>query len=796
MMDKTLIPLFLLLWSGFAVFLWASVFSRATRALTVLLMFLSLATLIGAVKFGFKKTFPVQIEEYSVESRERVLIGNGPGSHLIIFNPKSDDPHLALTFGRQSFSLLNLSEKRRAQVDGLFLDEVRLRKGESFRVGDRRIAFLSIKFLLPFSATVVLNLDGKRVHRFLMNSKLRVRTGDLTWNLAYIPPSLLGINLLFWELLLALLLSFIAIFLLFRGYYLSASGIFLALAGAFFPFLLIPALPLVILALILERRPAVALLLIFFSLPVLFPGKIGVRAKQGRRPLHFEKKFSYGTHRLVLGKTPYLMEVKPLRITLKPLGVEGFRRKFSKIIYSPVEVKGKEYLYLPFPKEFHPARWKDDRIVLKGKNASLSLSPGKINALKFSLPFLILAIFYIFSLALGSDFVMSTVFFFFLSLGGIFIKAAALFDPSFSFTASSYIKLGALPAALLFLLLSPGFLPKVKRTIELLTGGLSIRETLSLLRLEGSSGISFFEALSRPIAGEVLWVDFLFLLSLILIALQFLMGSETGIRSSGLSLQFFEAGKILLAIYLADWLFRSQENKFVYPTALPYVLILLPFLLLIFTLGDFSPLAVFFPAILAHFILVNKPLRVKIPMALVFSLAGLLGFWLSLKLFFPADVALRLKAWLTPGLFSRASEQFVRAFWLFHSGGLTGNFPQGFVNSHSVPLLLFDFPLALFTANFGLAGAGLLLFSLFPISARLFFRAETVTYQGRWNFYVLFFSHLVFFSQVLLPFLILTGILPVMGQPLPFLSKANSDLILFVLPFFLLNLYLLGKENA
>ncbi len=795
MMDKTLVLLFLLLWSGFVVFLWASVFSKKIRALTVLLMLLSLAALIGAVNFGFLKTFPVRIEEYSVEGRDRVLIGNGPDSHLVIFNPKSDDPHLALSFGRQGFSLLNLSERRKVQVDGLFLDELRLKKGESLTVGDHRIAFLSIKFPLPFSATVALNLDGKRFHRFLMNSRLRARTGDLSWSLSYIPPSLLGINLMFWELLLALVLSFIALFLLFRGYYLSASGIFLALAGAFFPLFLILALPLIFTALLFEKRPAMALLLVFFSLPALFPGEIRARVKQGGRPHHFEKRFSYGAHTLVLGRTPYLLEVKPFRIKLKPMGMEGFRRKFRKIIYSPLEVKGEKYLYLPFPRGFHPVPWEGRRIVLQGKNSSLTLSPGRLNLLKFSLPLLFLALLYFLSLALGSDFVLSTVFFFFLSLGGIFIKAASLFDPSFSFIAPSYIKLGALPAALLFLLFSPGFLPKVKRTLELLSGGLSPRETLSLLRLEKTSGINFFEALSRPIAGEVLWVDFLFLLSLLLIALQFLMGSETGIRSSGLSLQFFEAGKILLAVYLADWLFRSQENKFLYPIALPYLLIFLPFLLLIFTLGDFSPLAVFFPAILAHFILVNKPLRVKIPLALVFSLAGLVGLWLSLKLLFPADVALRLKAWITPGLFSRASEQFIRAFWLFHSGGLTGNFPWGFVNSHSVPLLLFDFPLALFTANFGLAGAGLLLFSLFPISARLFFRAEADTYQGRWNFYVLFFSHLVFFSQVFLPFLILVGILPVMGQPLPFLSKANSDLVLFVLPFFLLNLYLLGREN-
>ncbi len=795
-MERVLLPIFLSLWFTFALVLLASVFFRPLRSLAVILMVLSLAVVIAAAVGTFHRAFPARVEEYAVEKLKRVLVGNGPRSHLLIFNRKSDDPHLEILLGKDCFSTKNLSEKRRVEVDGLSLDQVRLKGGESLRAAGENLVFLGTKLPLPFSPEVSLQLGEKFTHRFLLNSRLRVKRGKFTWILTYIPPSLLGINLLFWELLLAILLSFTGLFFLFRGFYLTALGIFLGLAGAFLPHLILAALPVVVLAALRERRRSLFLLIMFFALPLIFPGRLGVEIKDGHRPVHFKKSFPYGTHRMVLGKTPYLLRTAPHKITVKPLGTEGFRRKFKRIVYAPVKIERENILYLPFPRGFSPVTWEGHRVKLKGENSSLLLSPGRVKVFKFSLPFIILGVFYFLSLALGTDFIVSTAFYFLLTLGAIFVKTAALFDPSFSFISSSHIKMGVLPAGLFFLVLSPGFLPKTRRALELLREGLSPGEISSALKLERGAGVNLFEVLSKPLAGEVLWVDFLFLLSLVLIALQFLMGSETGIRSSGLSLQFFEAGKIFLAVYLADWLFRAQENKFAYPMVLPYALIFLPFLLLIFTLGDFSPLAVFFPAILAHFILVNKPLRKKIPMALAFLSAAGLGIYLSLRFFIPADVALRLKSWLHPGLFSRSSEQFIRAFWLFRSGGFWGNFPQGFINSHSVPLLLFDFPLALFVANFGLAAAGLLLLTCFSLPARLFFRSRTRTYGGRWNFYVLFFSLLVFFSQVLLPFLILTGLLPVMGQPLPFLSKANSDLILFVLPFFLLNLYLLEEGSG
>ena len=783
---------FFMAWTGLVILLWVSSFTEKTRLLTVILFFATVLSLVLSVRKGFSRAFPLQVKRYALEREGGIIIGNSPPAHLIIYNPRSDRQHLKITFHPRGFSAKNLSRRRRVEFDGEDLDMALLRPGQGMKAGDETLLLRKIT-PMPFSSEVKINLGEERKLRFLLNSKVKIKRGNYTWVLASVPPSFLGINIFFWEIFIALLLTFSGLYLFFRGFYLSAAGIFLALSSALLPVLLFPALILIFWGFFKEKRPEGALAVVLYLLPLLFPPVLGVKVRDNGSYYHFERRFSYGNHRVILGRTLYSLKVSPGRVEMIPSGVEGFSGNFDKFLYSPLKIKSNRFLYLPFPVDFPPTPCQGKRVLLKGTSGELELSGAGMGVLKFSLPFILVFLLYLVSLAFGGKFVPTTVFFFLLTAGGIFIKTAGIFDPAFSFISRSYLKLGIIPAAFLYLFLLPGFTKSLLSFFRYVFRGFSPKESAALVKLEGRGRFSLFEVLNRPLGGQILWVDFLFILSLILIAGQFLMGGEAGIRGGGFSLQFFEAGKILLAIYLADWLFRAEENRFRYPFALPYLLVFLPFFLLIFTLGDFSPLAVFLPAILAHFLLISRPLRIKIPLMLLGGGILAVGVFLSLRFFFPSDVALRLYSWLEPGVFSRSSEQFLRAFWLFKTGGLAGNFPWGFVNSHSVPLLLFDFPLALFVSNFGLAGAFLLVFTFLSLLPDLF-RGPGHTYQGRWNFYVLSFSHLVFLSQVSLPFLILVGLLPVMGQPLPFLSKANSDLLLFVLPFFLLINYLQGEK--
>jgi cell division protein FtsW (lipid II flippase) len=41
----------------------------------------------------------------------------------------------------------------------------------------------------------------------------------------------------------------------------------------------------------------------------------------------------------------------------------------------------------------------------------------------------------------------------------------------------------------------------------------------------------------------------------------------------------------------------------------------------------------------------------------------------------------------------------------------------------------------------------------------------------------------IFLAQFIVPVLYVMGLLPIMGQPLPFLSYSNNTLLLFALPF-------------
>jgi len=309
---------------------------------------------------------------------------------------------------------------------------------------------------------------------------------------------------------------------------------------------------------------------------------------------------------------------------------------------------------------------------------------------------------------------------------------------------------------------------------------------------------SLFEAINQPISGEILRIDFLFVLSLILIGLQVLLGAETGIKTSGMSFQLFEIGKILLAIYLADWLFREEENKFIFPFWLPYFLTFIPFVALIFTIGVFSPTIVFLPLLVTHFLLLRTSTRNKF--LFIFTglfLSGLIVFY-SLSNFQPPEVVQRILSWIYPGIYTDKSEQFTRAFWLFKGGGLQGSFPEPFQIAHFVPLVQFDFALSLFTANFGFLG-DILLFVTVLIPSVIpfkFIKPSGLSYEGIWNFYSSFFLTLLFISQAAIPFLILTGLLPVMGQPFPFFSKANSNLLFFSIPYFLFLIYGTGDAHA
>jgi cell division protein FtsW (lipid II flippase) len=110
--------------------------------------------------------------------------------------------------------------------------------------------------------------------------------------------------------------------------------------------------------------------------------------------------------------------------------------------------------------------------------------------------------------------------------------------------------------------------------------------------------------------------DLLLLLSLFFIVLQVFLGGELGVSVAGFFFLPIEIGKILLTIYFADWVSRIDRGMHLGVLWI-YGLVLVPFLLLIVFLKDFSPLLVFSFVFLYHIIKIKKSFLFKIILLLI-----------------------------------------------------------------------------------------------------------------------------------------------------------------------------------
>jgi len=105
--------------------------------------------------------------------------------------------------------------------------------------------------------------------------------------------------------------------------------------------------------------------------------------------------------------------------------------------------------------------------------------------------------------------------------------------------------------------------------------------------------------------------DLLLLLSLFFIVLQIFLGGELGVSVAGFFFLPIELGKILLTLYFADWVSRIDKGMELNVLWI-YGLVLVPFLLLIAFLKDFSPLLVFSFVFLYHIIKIKKSPKFKV----------------------------------------------------------------------------------------------------------------------------------------------------------------------------------------
>jgi len=349
----------------------------------------------------------------------------------------------------------------------------------------------------------------------------------------------------------------------------------------------------------------------------------------------------------------------------------------------------------------------------------------------------------------------------------------------------------------------------------------------------------------------LLIADLLLLLALFFIVLQIFLGGELGISVGGFLFFPIELGKILLAIYFADWVSRIDKGM-EFNVLWVYGLVLAPFILLIVFLKDFSPLLIFVFVFLFHIIKIKKSLFFKLLLivsalvmmkqavaalnnytlpvhsfAVLFSIAILfilLRVWSGKKQgveprrYFTlkkilATLALvsllgagnyvlryghlpvsrvlgdRVSLWLNPWQDYNLSYQYINSLWLMKGTGAVGNAADALTAAARVPVVEKDLSFALYVSTLGVAGIVLLLLTVFLAAWVVFRRGGSV-----WHGYVMEFLAVIFIAQFLVPAMYTVGLLPLMGQPLPFLSYSNNNLLLFALPFSFL-MFILSTET-
>jgi cell division protein FtsW (lipid II flippase) len=122
--------------------------------------------------------------------------------------------------------------------------------------------------------------------------------------------------------------------------------------------------------------------------------------------------------------------------------------------------------------------------------------------------------------------------------------------------------------------------------------------------------------------------------------------------------------------------------------------------------------------------------------------------------------------------------------------GTFGKSTAAFTAAGHVPLIEKDLGFSLYIGVLGTVGAAFIFFTLFLIIAYVHKMNQkySAAVQSRgspfsWYLYQLEFLAVIFLAQYIVPALYVVGLLPVMGQSLPFLSYSNNLLLLFALPF-------------
>jgi len=268
------------------------------------------------------------------------------------------------------------------------------------------------------------------------------------------------------------------------------------------------------------------------------------------------------------------------------------------------------------------------------------------------------------------------------------------------------------------------------------------------------------------------YIILILVLVLQLLTGKIISGTKSWIKMGVLSVQVSEFIKIPLALILAKYLTRIpilDWKSFLKVAAL----IMIPFVLIALQpdMGTAFILLSFF-----IFAILLKKIKMSIVIiSLILITAGSFLMWNYMLKPYQKD---RIISFANPGKYSKSSGyQIIQSKIAFGSGGLSGKgYLKGSQSRYKfLPTRHTDFIASVLGEEFGFLGITSLLLLFFILFYRQFnFRVSSVE-----EFYFIYlFTGLILF-QFLINILMVTGLFPVLGIPLPFVSYGGSSMLAF-----------------